>query len=109
MINRSDPRYATFPPETGVAQLRWLILNVADGKVPAADLIQSFRSLHETIERSGRPAYASKAEARLIWDVLWALEFYSPDPAREDNPEEWNSEADVLKEVKRVAGHLKQA
>ncbi len=107
MVNRTDPRYATFPAEVGVPQLRWLIQEVAEGRLPVEDLITSFKSVHEAIERAGRPGYASKAEARLIWDVLWALEFYSPQRDRESNPEEWNGAAEVLAEVKRVAKNLK--
>ena len=102
-----DPRYATFPAESGVPQLRWLIEQVASGHLPVADLIRSFRGLHEAAERAGRPAYRSKDEARLIWDILWALEFYSPHPDQEANPEEWNDAQAVLAEVRRVARHLK--
>jgi len=104
----SDPRYATFPPEPGVAQLRWYIESVASGALPVEELIRSFRSLHETLEQVERNKYASKEEARLIWDVLWALEFYSPDPSKEQNPEEWNDAAAVWAEVKRVAERLKK-
>jgi hypothetical protein len=100
--------YANFPQEPGIPQLRWLIENVAEDKLPVEELIRSFRSLHESIERSGRPKYKSKDEARLIWDVLWMLEFYSPNPALEENPAEWHTAADVLAEVQRVAKHLKQ-
>ena len=59
------------------------------------------------MEHAGRPAYRSKDEARLIWDVLWALEFYSPDPAREPNPAEWNDAEAILAEVRRVNDHLR--
>jgi hypothetical protein len=103
-----DPRYSTFPTEVGIPQLRWLIQQVADGRLPVEELIRQFRSIHEAIERQGRPDYASKEEARLIWDVLWALEFCSPDPAKEANPSEWHSAAQVLMEVKRVAKRLKE-
>jgi len=107
MIDRADPRYATFPAEVGVPQLRWLIMEVAEEHLPPQELIASFKGLHEAIERAGRPAYVSKAEARLIWDVLWALEFYSPHREQESNPAEWNSAVEVLAEVKRVARQLK--
>lgn len=103
-----DPRYATFPTEVGIPQLRWLIENVADGHLPVAELIRQMRAIHEAIERQGRPNYTSKEEARLIWDVLWALEFYSPDPAKEPNPSEWHGAAEVFAEVKRAAKRLKE-
>ena len=103
-----DPRNAALPEEPGVAQLRWYIEQVADGSLPVEELARSFRSLHEAMETAGRSKYASKEEARLIWDVLWALEFYSPNPSQEQNPEEWNDAAAVLAEVKRVAQRLKQ-
>lgn len=102
-----DPRYATFPTEVGISQLRWLIENVANGNLPVEELIHSFRGIHEAIEHRGRPHYKSKAEARLIWDLLWALEFYTPDKQQVEIPEEWNDAADILAEVKRVARHLK--
>ena len=92
----------------GLERVRQLIARVADGAEPVATLIGSFRGLHETIERAGRPQYRSKDEARLIWDVLWALEFYSPDPSKENNPAEWNDAGDVLAEVQRVNRRLQE-
>jgi hypothetical protein len=89
-----------------LAELRQLIAQVAGGTLPVQNLIGSFRRLHESVERSGRPAYRSKEEARLIWDVLWALEFYSAEPSREANPAEWNDAAAVLEEVQRVNERL---
>ena len=99
---------AGLPAEPGIVQLRWLIAHVAAGQLPVTALLNAFRGLHEAIERQGRPAYRSKEEARLIWDVLWALEFYSPDPAREANPAEWNDAAAVLAEVQRVGRRLRE-
>jgi hypothetical protein len=99
---------ADMPAEAGLAQLRWLIERVADGRLPVTNLLGKFRGLHEAIERQGRPDYRSKEEARLIWDVLWALEFYSPDPARERNPAEWNDAEAVLAEVQRVGRRLQE-
>lgn len=108
-MNLSDPHYADFPAETGVGQLRWMVTRVADGRLPVDELIANFRALHESIEKAGRPEYQSKEEARLIWDVLWALEFYSPDRMNEKHPFEWNDASDVLEVVKRVATELKDA
>ena len=94
------------PPEKGIGQLCWLIERVAAGDLPVEAVTGNFRMLHEAIERSGRPQYRSKEEARLIWDVLWVLEFYSPDPARQSDPSEWNSAADVLEVVQDAARRL---
>jgi len=94
------------PFEKGIAQLRWLIQRVAAGDLPVQALITHFRALYEGVERSGRPQYRSKEEARLIWDVLWVLEFYSPDPSRESDPSEWNSAAGVLQVVQDAARRL---
>jgi len=94
------------PPEKGIAQLRWLIQRVAGGDLPVQTLITNFRALYEGVERSGRPQYRSKEEARLIWDVLWVLEFYSPDPGRESDPSEWNNAAGVLEVVRDAARRL---
>jgi len=90
----------------GVAGLRQIIAQVAGGALPVQTLISTFPRLHEAVERAGRPAYRSKDEARLIWDILWALEFYSPDPSREPNPAEWNDDAAILEEVQRVNERL---
>lgn len=103
------PPQSAAEPAASLAALRALIVDVAAGRRPVADLVAQFRGLHETLERQGRLAYRSKDEARLIWDVLWALEFYSPDPAREANPAEWNDAAALLAEVQRVARHLPEA
>ncbi len=92
----------------GIAQLRWLIEHVAAGQLPVTALLHAFRGLYEAIERQGRPLYRSKEEARLIWDVLWALEFYSPDPSREANPAEWNDADALLAEVQRAGRRLQE-
>ncbi len=106
-MNLTDPHYADYPAETGLEQLRWMVARVADGRLPVGELIANFRAIHESIEQTGRPEYKSKEEARLVWDVLWALEFYSPDRMREKHPFEWNDASDVLEVVKRVAAELK--
>jgi hypothetical protein len=105
-VASEDSSLPGLPPETGIAQLRWLIQRVAAGDLPLAALIANFRALYEGIERLGRPQYGSKEEARLIWDVLWVLEFYSPEPARESDPSEWNSAAVVLEVVQEAARRL---
>jgi hypothetical protein len=96
------------PAQPGLGQLHWLIEHVAERRLPVGELIANFRLLHEAMERGGRPQYRSKDEARLIWDVLWALEFYSADPSREPNPSEWNDDAAVLAEVQRVYRAIKE-
>ena len=103
-----DPRFATFPNTVGVPQLRWLIDQVAENNLPIEELIARFRNIHEAMESASPPKYKNKEEARLIWDVLWAVEFYSTDPAKEENPEEWVSANDLVAEVKRVAKRLKE-
>ena len=102
----ADASLPGLPPDKGVAQLRWLIERVAAGELPLAALIGNFRSLYEGIEQLGRPQYRSREEARLIWDVLWVLEFYSPAPERENDPSEWNGAADVLDVVRGAARRL---
>ncbi len=103
-----DPRFTTFPTEVGLPQLHWLIHQAGAGNLTIDEFVRMFRDTHEAIERAGRPQYKSKEEARLIWDVLWTLEFYSPDPAAEANPREWNDRAGVLAEVRRVSQRLKE-
>jgi len=81
-----DPRYATFPTEVGIPQLRWLIEHVADGHLPVEELIRQLRPIHEAIERQGRPKYTSK----------------------EENPHEWHGVDVVLAEAQRAAKRLKE-
>ncbi len=95
-----------FPSETSVEQLIWLIHATAGGQLNAAEFVDRFRQAHEKLEAQGRIRYTSKDQARLIWDVLWDLEYYSPDPNREETPGEWHSADEVLKSVKRVAARL---
>ena len=105
-MRAGDPRFDTFPKEPGVGQLRWYITHTADGTLSIQEFLADFRSLHEMIERHGAPAYASPDESRAIWDVLWAIEFGSPDVSKEDNPEDWYIPEEVLAVVKRAAEHL---
>ena len=92
-------------PHGGIAELRWLIQQTAAGAVPVDELIASFRTVYEGDDRH---QYRSKEEARLIWDVLWALEFYSPDPNGERDPSEWNDAPAVLATVQEAARRLSQ-
>jgi hypothetical protein len=96
----------SFSVHMGADQLVRLIHAAAAREIGPQDFVESFRDLHEALEASGRVRYASKEQARLIWDVLWELEFYSPDPSREPHPEEWNTIEMVMKTVERVAGKL---
>ncbi len=106
MKHFNDPRFATFPKETGVGQLRWYIRHTASGVVTIHEFLEDFRRLHEAVEQTGPTAYASTGEARAIWDVLWAVEFCSRDIAKEDNPEDWYLPEEVLAIIKRAAEHL---
>ena len=104
-----DPRFASYPPQPGAEQLRWYITHTADGLLSIDEFLADFRQVHEAIERTGAPEYASPEEARLIWDVLWAVEFCSPDLAREENPNDWYLPEEVLAVVKRAARQLSGA
>ncbi len=96
------------PPPPGVDQLVWLIRAADTGEVQPEAFIKSFRAAYEAIEAIGRVGYASKEQARLIWDVLWSLEYYSPDPSKEARPDDWNSLETVLKTVHRTAQKLSE-
>jgi hypothetical protein len=98
-----DPRFQTFPTEVGVSQLRWYIQQTANGVLGIQELLADFRDLHEAIERIGPPEYASRDEAQAIWDVLWAVEFCSPDISKEEDPEDWYIPEEVLAIVRRAA------
>jgi hypothetical protein len=94
------------PTTPGVDQLVWLIQAAAGGALPAEEFVAAFRRDYEELEVQGRVKYASKEQARLIWDVLWDLEYYSPDPAREAAPADWHTLDQVVKTVQRVAARL---
>lgn len=102
----SDPRFESFPRQAGVAQLRWYIRQTAAGVLTIQEFLTDFRNLHEAVERAGSPEYATPEEARAVWDVLWAVEFCSPDPSREDSPEDWYIPTEVLAIVRRAAEKL---
>lgn len=101
-----DPRFESFPATTQVGQLRWYIRQAASGTLTIHEFLEDFRKVHEAIERAGPPEYASRDEAKAIWDVLWAVEFCSLDISREENPEDWYIPEEVLAVVKRAAAKL---
>ena len=78
----------------------------ASGALDIHDLLADFRALHEAIERHGPTQFASTDEARVIWDVLWAVEFCSPEAEQSDHPEDWYTPEQVLAIVKRAAAQL---
>lgn len=94
------------PVTPGVEQLVWLIQAAAGGALPMQEFVDTFRRDYESLEVEGRVHYASKEQARLIWDVLWDLEYFSPDPAREANPSDWHGIEQVARTVERVAARL---
>ncbi len=105
----NDPRFDSYPREPGLDQLRWYIQRTAEGVLSIDEFVADFRALHEALEHRGPPEYVSPAEARAIWDVLWAVEFCSPVPAREANPQDWYHPSQVLAVVKRAARQLDSA
>ncbi len=105
-MHPGDSRFQTFPTETGVSQLRWYINQTAAGALTIQEFLADFRTIHEAIEKIGHPEYASREEARAIWDVLWAVEFCSYDISKEENPADWYAPEEVLNVVKRAAEKL---
>ncbi len=104
-----DSRYANFPAEPGAEQMCWLIQHAAEGRLTMEEFIPVFQAAHERASRAGkRPTYRSKAKTRLIWDALLALEFYSPEPSKEEHPEEWHDIKTLRAEIRRIARHLTQ-
>jgi|GEM_PF-816767 len=101
-----DPRFATFPSAPGVGQLRWYVAQTAAGVLSIQELLADFRALHEASERVGRTLFANPAEARAVWDVLWAVEFCVPKADQQLNPEDWYSPEQVLAIVQRAAARL---
>ena len=99
-MHDGDPRFALFPSEPGLGQLRWYIRHAAEGQLTIQEFLQDFRKLHEAAD-------ASPEEARAIWDVLWAVEFCAPDTSTPmDNPEDWYIPEEVLVIVQRAVKHL---
>ena len=102
----ADPRFESFPANPDVGQLRWYIQQTARGTLTIQEFLEDFRKVHEAIERAGPPEYASRDEAKAIWDVLWAVEFCSLDISKEENPEDWYIPEEVMAVVKRAATKL---
>ena len=92
--------------QSNADELVRLIQDAASGAVTPEMFIRLFREAHEALERAGRVRYASKEQARLIWDVLWDLEYYSPDPSKEARPSDWHTLDEVMKTVKHSAEKL---
>ncbi|MBL8046532.1 MAG: hypothetical protein JNL09_08325 [Anaerolineales bacterium] len=105
-MHPNDSRFATFPPEPGIEQLRWYIRQTAEGKITIHEFIAQFRKVHEAAEQAGRVQFATPEEARAVWDVLWAVEFSATDLSQKENPEDWQIPEEVLVVVQRVAKHL---
>jgi hypothetical protein len=105
-MHPDDARFKTFPSEPGTPQLRWYIRQTAAGVLSIQEFLADFRRVHETVEQAGAPKYDSPEEARAIWDVLWAVEFCSPDITREESPDDWYIPEEVLAIVKRAALQL---
>jgi|CXWL01.1.fsa_nt_gi hypothetical protein len=94
------------PSPSNTDELVRLIQDAASGAITPESFIRLFRETHEALERAGRVRYASKEQARLIWDVLWDLEYYSPNPSKEARPEDWHTLDRVMKTVKHSAEKL---
>jgi len=98
MTNPSSP--------SNTDELVRLIQDAASGVITPESFIRLLRETHEALERAGRVRYASKEQARLIWDVLWDLEYCSPDPSKEARPSDWHTVAHLMKTVKHTAEKL---
>jgi hypothetical protein len=107
-VRPTDPRFATYPAQPGVEQLRWYIRQAAAGVLTIREFMADFRAVHEASERAGRSDYASQEEGRAIWDVLWAVEFCSVDVSKENNPADWIIPEEVLAVVKRAVDKLEK-
>ncbi|MBI3243237.1 MAG: hypothetical protein HYZ49_13185 [Chloroflexi bacterium] len=83
-----------------------LIQDAASGAIAPEMFLRLFRETHEVLERAGRVRYASKEQARLIWDVLWDMEYCSPDPSKEARPGDWHTADHLMKTVKHTAEKL---
>lgn len=96
----------TLPTEPDVQRLVDLIMAAARGEQETSVFIKTFQRTYESLESQGRIHYASKEQARLIWDVLWDLEYYSTDPSAQEDPAEWHTLAEIEKTIQRVAAKL---
>lgn len=90
------------------APLVALINDAAAGRLPIDGFVVRFKDTHERLERRGRVIYKSRDEARLIWDVLWAIEFYEEPSLSADPLTGYSHDLGMVEsEVKRVAERLK--
>jgi hypothetical protein len=105
-MREGDPRFATYPAEPGIQQLRWYIRQTAAGALTVDEFLRDFRRVHESAERAGAVAYASDEESRAVWDVLWAMEFAATDRTPAEEAEEQYIPAEVLAVIQRAAKHL---
>lgn len=105
-MHPNDPRFATFPAEPGIQQLRWYIRQTAEGKLSIREFIEDFRRVHEAAEQAGGAQFATPEEARAVWDALWAVEFSASDVSQKENPEDWYIPEEVLVVIQRVVKHL---
>lgn len=105
-MRSGDPRFATYPPEIGVGQLRWYIRQTAAGVLTIREFLDDFRRVHEAVEHAGAVQYASPEESRAIWDVLWAMEFSTEDLSKKETPEDWHIPEEVLAVIQRAEKHL---
>lgn len=89
------------------APLIALIHEFADGDISVEQFVETFKETHESLERQGHVRYANRDQARLIWDVLWALEFFD-EAASEHSPRYVHNAETVVREVNRVSVHLRE-
>ena len=93
-------------PRASTQELVRLIREAAAGRLPAAEFIQAFGAEHDALERAGGARYASPEQARLIWDVLWAVAFYAPNLSQAEDLEAALPAEAVMLIVRRVADKL---
>ncbi len=101
---------STAPKTTDVQRLILLIHAAAANEIAPQDFMANFRKVHEQIENEGRPRYESQEQARLIWDVLWDVEFYENPSARIDDIAEAAPKPleEIMQLVKKTSVRLKE-
>lgn len=101
---------STAPKTTDVQRLILLIHAAAANEIAPQDFMANFRKVHEQIENEGRPRYESQEQARLIWDVLWEVEFYENPSARIDDIADPTPKPleEIMQLVKKTSGRLKE-